>query len=353
MILENGRRGIKEKSMKLIVPNRDLLGKLHSLAKSVPKNGNYRFVADDNKLNIYTESSFGYARGVVANVDIIQNGEAAITAAIIPTLDNASYPVELTLVDKNHLSVKHKTSGKNGLRLNLMSDPGLIGINPRVPNWIEEVDEIKQVSYLMPEEDMRIWITPNVIGVGNSFRFGVFRKEIGLNNMVISPHLIQRHYDFSEEIAIDVDGNYVWLGNDGYYIIVTKQDTQIPERLVELLNSEPNYEFLCIVNKEEFTRVLAMAKMLTKDDSSFVTLIFRDGLVSLIPTGNNLGYGNPEVEALRINGEFITKININYLSQAVKACKSDNLLISNLGIGNLTLLAIKDETIIHYIVPMV
>lgn len=337
--------------MKIIVPDRHLLEKLTSLLRSVPKNGNFRFVADKNKLNVYTEHSSGWAKGVIGNIDIIEEGEIAAPIAIIPILINANYPVELT--KGTSLNIKYKGSGPRGINLNLMGDPEMIGINPTVPKWMESVEELKNTTYLMGTDNSRIWITDSAIAVGDSFRFSVFKKNLEVKPFIIEPYLLQKHYDFREGIDFFSDEKHVWFGNDGYYITLCKTESSIPDKLIELIQSEPTYEFLCVVDRELLAKAIATSKLFLKDDGPpSIGINFQDKTIRITTSGSTNGNGNPEVEAITINGEQELKVNINYLSQAINVCRNRHIVISNLVLGSLTLLVIKDEEMFHYIVPM-
>lgn len=360
--------------MKFQINQSELLDLSQSVARScgfrsqLPVLGNILIKARGDELKLSaTNLEIGIVK--VVKIDIEEEGEVTVPAKVflevISNLDNT----KITLIaDNTSLQIKTDSfsSQINGISAAEfpeipLSGKEAISIDAKVlfkfvPQVIfaAAVDEGRpQLTAVLTEvrgDLLRLIATDGYrlahkdIAVGTSSSFKALIPKTTLEEVV---RLISE--DDAETVQIS-------LSEDQNQIIFSFATTQLSSRLIE--GNFPNWEKIIpsefqtriVIGKGVFVKAVKLASVFARDESNIVRILAKDNQITLLSEAKELGSQKNELSA-QIEGEELTvAFNSKYLTEALNAFSSSQIIIELSGSLSATSIKPMGEEGLQYII---
>ena len=339
---------------------------------------NFKFVMDDEKLTVLGSdndltiiSTLPIKEGDKELITDYVPGETSITAKylleIIRRLDGKTVTIEI--IDD---VIARVSDNKSNFKLNSMKDEEYpdLDLNVVGESIFFKADEFKKVvsqtAFAASTKEVRLILTAiNVNLNGQTAKF-VATDSYRLSQKVatIDSNFIDSNTNIPvktmQEVAKLIENEDINLYIAPNKVIFEFGGTRVYSRIIagdfpktsRMIPS--SYPYQLKVNANSFIDAMARVSLLSVERERIVKLSLSDDSVEVSSKSEQIGSANEKVELYKYNGgKFEISFNVDYVTDAIKATQSEDVLLSFAGEMNaFRITAPGDDSLIQIITPV-
>jgi DNA polymerase-3 subunit beta len=275
--------------------------------------------------------------------------------------------VKIEIIDNVIVKISDTKSNfqLNSLKADQYPDIDLSILGEKVILNAEEFKKIvTQTSFAASTKEVRPILTAiNAKSDGNSAQFvATDAYRLAKKTCPISSHEFEANIPVKALIEVSklIEGKEITLNISEKKIVFEFENTKVYSRLLngdfpKISKMIPsNYPFVLKVNAAKFIDAMQRVSLLSVEKEKIVKMTLDHDNVEILSKNDQVGSANEKIELFEyVGGRFEISFNVDYVSEAIKACLSEDVIISFAGEMNaFSVTPANDNSIIHIITPV-